>query len=927
MNWAISSPFSTHIPARTVMMLSYPIQTEHLDAPVPRITIPMLTKCPEAVLPLPPGECRRMAEIPFLVNFMDGTCSPDRARFWLAYDSHGIEVAGRLYAPDHGRDDVVENQVEHEQLQILINPTPSKPKWYRIRMRPDRVMMINGGGGAPDSWWSEEGKLAQRVDKDGWSFVAYIPFALLGVRCPRPGAKWRLNFFRYEYKRQEDNSSWSVMYLGRTDIPERYGELVFGGRSVCGGLLRARVLPGRSQASFLVVNLEDRDARVTIEASHGLCRVARVQSVVGSGRKRLDAEFDLPDGGEALLTMRSSGREIARFPLNTGCKALKARVSQLRRTLMDGAKARPVVVRTEASHIRSDLGRLQEAMRRKGHTVRSWKRLESNLAKLEVRASMLRYRSGLRDPRVGGAILSCHSLVKILPARPLPGVLSPTAKLKAPRRGCDSAQLVVLAFDHELANCIAEVGPFTGRQGAQLGREGVEIWRVGSVVTRRPRYTVEYVGPHPDPLLPAEPFTVQKGGFEVLWLTVSVPEDVPAGTYRGWVEIKPSNCDPLRIPLSIKVWGFELPVRSTLRTAFPMFEKEIETFYRRPLSKEQRWLYYDFLLRRRISPSCQYEEEPRPRIEDLDRVMERGSNVISMGYLQEQRLPHWIEGLRPTVEFLRKNGWLRWAYLYGFDEVIPEGYAKLREAYGAAKLAYPDLRRACTIGPSHDLPQILGTVDIWVPQTDRFEAIYKDRQSKGEELWWYVSMWPRHPFANVFVDYPALDHRILFWQTWKYGITGFLYYCINLWSSNCVGEPSLGRETAALPDPAARQAIDKGARWPQVPWNTYTGPTATNGDGQLIYPGPDGGPLSSVRLECIRHGIEDYEMLARLQREVERLSADSRPETLDILREAKALLKIPGRLCQDLTHFSRDPEVLLRTREEIGDLTEKMVSV
>ncbi len=92
------------------MMSSYPMEKQHLDAPVPRITIPMLRKCPEPTLPLSTEGCRRMAEIPFLVNFMDGTHSPDRARFWLAYDCQGIEVAGRVYAPDHGRDDVGENQ-------------------------------------------------------------------------------------------------------------------------------------------------------------------------------------------------------------------------------------------------------------------------------------------------------------------------------------------------------------------------------------------------------------------------------------------------------------------------------------------------------------------------------------------------------------------------------------------------------------------------------------------------------------------------------------------------------------------------------------------------------------------------------------------------------------------------------------------------
>lgn len=901
------------------------MEKRHLEAPVPRITIPMLDRCPEPAAPLSSANRGRMAAIPFLVNFMDGTLSPDRARFWLAYDARGIEITGKLYRPNHGRDDVVESQAKHEQLQLLLSPR--RGRWYRIRMCPAGVMAIDGGGGAPAQWWGGEGRLTQVFDTDGWSFAAYIPFSLLGVRSPKPGGVWRFNIFRHEYKRQEDNSSWSVMYLGRTDIPKRYGEVVFGADGVSGGLAGARLLPRRIRASFVLFNGQGKCRVATVEAVQNSATVGRARFTVPPGRTSLRANFDLPEAGVALVVVRSSGVEIARFPLSDGCMALGQRVARLQSALRVTAESGLGLLRKEAESMERGLAKVREAMSRWRQTARAWHRLEAELERLELRASILHHRSQLPDPGATAAVLSTHTLVKIFPGRPLPDGLSRQVKLQAPRRGCDSAQLVVMAFDHALAGCTVDAGPLSAPRGAQLGRDAIEVWRVGSVVTRRPRYVAEYVGAHPDPLLPAQPFTVAKGHFEVLWVTATVPKNARPGRYRGCFLIKPSGCAPLRIPVSLRVWGFELPVRTTLRTAFPMFEREIEAFYRRPLTREQRWLYYDFLLRRRISPSCQYEDEPRPRIEDVGRAMGGGANVVSMGYLQEERLAQWIESLRPTVEFLREKGWLRWAYVYGFDEVTPDRYEQLREAYAAVKAAYPDLKRACTIGPSHELPRIFGTVDIWVPQTDRFEAIYKERQAEGEELWWYVSMWPRHPFANLFVDYPALDHRILFWQTWKYGVTGFLYYCINLWSSNCVGEPSLERETASLPDPTARRAIDRGGRWPQVPWNTYTGPTATNGDGQLIYPGLDGGPLSSVRLECVRHGIEDYEMLARLRQEVDRLSFCSAPEVVRMLKQARGLLRIPARLCRDLTHFSQDPRLLLRTRQRIGSLTERMASV
>jgi hypothetical protein len=501
-------------------------------------------------------------------------------------------------------------------------------------------------------------------------------------------------------------------------------------------------------------------------------------------------------------------------------------------------------------------------------------------------------------------------------------VFSEEGFLKAAGRCSDSFQIVVFAFDDGLEDCQMDIGPLKGPGGGEIPRDCIELWRVGNVTTRRPRYLVEHVGAHPDPLLPLSEFSVPSGGYEVFWLNVMVPEGSPPGMYRGSAQVESRGFGYLRMPISLKVWGFDLPKRSTLRTAFPMFEGEIEKFYGEPLTEERRWLYYDFLLKRRISPSCQYERDPRPRIEDVERAIAGGTNVISMGYMEYDDLDDYLGRVEPVVTYLRSGGWLKWAYAYGFDEVVPPGYPELEEAYGKLRDAYPDLPRGCTIGPEHDLPRLFGTVDIWIPQTDRFEGVYGDRKSGGDELWWYVSMWPRHPFANMFVDYPAIDHRILFWQSWKYGVTGFLYYCIDLWSSNFTGRPSFEREVAALPDAGHRDAIEKGARWPDVPWNTYTGPTGTNGDGQLIYPGPGGGPLSSVRLECVRHGIEDYELFTKLESELE--SARERGVTGPIIEEGESLLEVPPEVCRDLTSYTHNPYPLLEARERLGDLIERL---
>ncbi len=908
---------------------THPVEARYRDAPLPRITIPRLAEIPVPGLPPNPSQLGSMIEIPALVNFLDGSGSPDQARFWLAYDPQGLVMAGRLSKPTHGRTDVVEDQVQHEQLQIVLNPAPDKRRWYRIRLRPDRVMVIDAGGeGAPHGWWGKGGIIKQRIDEQGWSFAVRIPFSLLGSECPEPGAIWRMNIFRYLYKRQEDNSSWSVMYVGRIDIPERYGEVVFGGMGICGSVVDCDLSPGPNRSRFDLRNLGKTVSGIEVVASQsGRILARRRCSVEAGSRKLLELDFVLPDGGMVILSAEEEGgTTVARWPRGTGCAVLGPRIVELHRKLGELTRSRSAIIAGQARGLCAELTEVEKALATAERNAGRWQDTECHLTQMERSVAMLAHRSRLPDQSAPAAILGTNSLVKIYTELPLPDALSKRIDLKAPRGGSDSAQLILIAFDQDLTDCIARVRPLSGPGGSTIGPEAVETWRVGYVTTRRPRYIVEYIGPHPDPLLPLESFSVGKGGFEVLWMTISVPRSAAAGTYEGIVEIVHSGKECLRMPVALRVWDFDLPARPSLRTAFPIFEKEIEDFYGRPLTPRQRWLYYDFLLRRHISPSCQYEEEPRPRIEDMDGVMNAGSNVISMGYLPKEKVDEWVDGLRPTVEFLRRRGWLKWAYVYGFDEVIPAGYPELKEAYRKVKEAYPDLPRGCTVGPEHELPEIFGTVDIWIPQTDRFDSAYEERQALGEEVWWYVSMWPRHPFANMFVDYPAIDHRILLWQTWKYGVTGFLYYCINLWSSNCVGLASMEREGAALPDPRDRQAIESGARWPEVPWNTYTGPTATNGDGQLIYPGPDGGPLSSVRLECVRHGIEDFEMLSMLRRQAEKLSVDLGARASGLVEEAIALIAVPPEVCIDLTRYTQDPSVLLRARERIGDLLERMMT-
>ena len=115
-------------------------------------------------------------------------------------------------------------------------------------------------------------------------------------------------------------------------------------------------------------------------------------------------------------------------------------------------------------------------------------------------------------------------------------------------------------------------------------------------------------------------------------------------------------------------------------------------------------------------------------------------------------------------------------------------------------------------------------------------------------------------------------------------------------------------------------------RWPEVPWNPATfrndAGKAHNGDGQLIYPGPDRTPLSSIRLENLRDGIEDYEYFWLLRDAVSRLKRSDAAKHRALIAEAEKALTVDEGVVKDMTHFTDDPKTL-RARATLAELIER----
>lgn len=112
---------------------------------------------------------------------------------------------------------------------------------------------------------------------------------------------------------------------------------------------------------------------------------------------------------------------------------------------------------------------------------------------------------------------------------------------------------------------------------------------------------------------------------------------------------------------------------------------------------------------------------------------------------------------------------------------------------------------------------------------------------------------------NSFVEWPAVMNRLMPWLAVSNGATGWLYFAVNEWLNFYVGPC-----TKSMPHcsqwsnhttVAERVALGS-ARTTFSP----QGSGFASGDGLYFYPGPRG-PVSSIRWEALRDGIEDAELL------------------------------------------------------------------
>jgi hypothetical protein len=500
------------------------------------------------------------------------------------------------------------------------------------------------------------------------------------------------------------------------------------------------------------------------------------------------------------------------------------------------------------------------------------------------------------------------SLVKVFPDSP--AVTSePEFGLVTARNGHASLQV---ALRSELAEQVSvQITPPRLENAALSFR----TYRVGTVTVRsHPTDTPlnevvrSEVGAYPDPLIPLEKedISLQPSRTETLWISVFTPAEMQPGMYHGIVTLS-SGKQKLTLPFHLEVFAAIVPKEQKLwvtnwlwleyglmekhyprlKTDPDRYRKILENIGRtmaqyrqnvifvpvRTLAKAQMMdgaVHYDFALFDRWIEI--FDRAGIARMIEGGHLCSRlgggydspyviPTDVIENGQIVRKELPaddpraeqNLRVFLRQLRSHLKQKGWLGRYAQHVHDEPHGAEMPVYRRVVHLVSEELPGVPTLDAISLQEDIPAEEETT-IWVPKLGTFDhqlSAIAAHQARGGSSWYYICLDPRGKYLNRFIDFPSLKVRLLPWVDYRYGLTGYLHWGGNFWT-------------------------DRPFENVQPDWgNGFFLPA---GDDAIVYPDPEhDGVFVSLRLEIMREGIEDYELLMESARQArERTNALAR---------------------------------------------------
>ena len=532
-----------------------------------------------------------------------------------------------------------------------------------------------------------------------------------------------------------------------------------------------------------------------------------------------------------------------------------------------------------------------------------------------------------------------HSVLKLRKDALFPQPISDQIDLSLARNEYESFQLAILPFGRDMEQLTLEISDLTNKNGGVIQKNNIEVSLVDyNKIDWQAEYVTDYKGWHPDPLIPYKA-GITIDGEDVcrpVWITVYAPPGTKSGDYTGTVSIGAAGMKKVTASVRCRVWDFDLPVVSHLKTHSWDEISYLSDFYNLeeyPVEWYQR--FCGLLLKNRFNPgsagvnylsmlpnsSGEYDFSKVEKVLSfcIDHGLTRFSILqMKKGLYTPDEAEQAYKFAGAYAKFLKQKGWLDKALVELWDEPTDLEWPYIKERAEKLKQIAPGLRLQLFAegGPydfwdkNTDQYGLNKLIDIWAP-VNIVES--PETQANGGEIWTYFCTLARESAPNFFIDCPAIYQRSIAWYCWMYGVDGFEHWSSNyFWRNVQKGKP-----------------MDQ--KWPNVPWDSRTY-YYFNGEGQLVYPGTDGVPYSSIRLENFRDGMEDYEYLFRLRELLSKYEANTTDTELNEYRqllypEDYLLYKYPRKIkvtLENTLRYPGQPELILNTRQKIAMAIEKL---
>jgi hypothetical protein len=421
---------------------------------------------------------------------------------------------------------------------------------------------------------------------------------------------------------------------------------------------------------------------------------------------------------------------------------------------------------------------------------------------------------------------------------------------------------------------IKDSSPDPGHGNRPLGKR----WYPDALIPRLDPWT----GRRTAGKMPSFPFNTAPHQNQPIWIDVHVPVGTHPGLYLASIQVS-SNQGRVRIPVSLHVWGFSLPIKPTLKSSFGMHE---------PALTDRR--VHEVLLEHRIMPININPGDAREFQEQL------GLNTIALRFWGNSNRNTCQMDPAPTSDVIASE--LSQyppdlpLYIYPADEIdpCPNLFQNVRAWGSNMHAADRRIKNLVTVAPVSQLyDDGRGTgrsaVDIWTMLPKLYDSAgerVRFVQAKGDEVWSYTALVQDSYSPKWEIDFAPINYRIQpGFLSQSLGLTGILYWRVDLWTD--------------------------------APWrDVYGYREAGNfypGEGMLLYPGGEVGVDSvvpSMRLKWIRKGVEDYEYVAILKR----------------LGHGDWAISRIHRAAADWRNWTQDTTVLESVRRELGDEIEKLSS-